>query len=304
VRVLLDALGLDQATYYRWVRREGLGELADAATGKKAAALRATPDEIAAVRRFALDNPLLGYKRLAWKLIDAQVVGLKPHQVYEILAAEELLSRREAVSGPPLKRPEPPSRPDEVWHIDLMYVRIGKRWFYLVDILDGYSRFLVHWSLNPTMTEDTVELTTLEALERLKDRRPGEPKIVHDHGSQFLSKGWQGLLKAKGATSIVIRVAHPESNGRLERLHRTHREEGAASSEHEDYGAAVQAFEEWATYYNWKRPHSALNYLPPGLYYRGDPEAALAKRAAYLERTAAQRRRYWDEENGSSPSTR
>jgi transposase InsO family protein len=300
----LAAIGLDQATYYRWVRREGMGELADAPAGKKTAALRATPEEIAAVRRFALGNPLLGYKRLAWKLIDAQLVGLKPHQVYEILAAEALLSRREAVSGPPLKRPEPPSRPDEVWHIDLMYVRIGKRWFYLVDILDGYSRFLVHWSLNPTMTEETVEMTTLEALERLKERRPGEPKIVHDHGSQFLSKGWQGLLKARGATSIVIRVAHPESNGRLERLHRTHREEGAASSQHEDYGAALKAFEEWADYYNWKRPHSSLNYLPPGVYYRGDPEEALAKRDAYLERTAAQRRRYWDEENVSSPATR
>ena len=174
-----------------------------------------------------------------------------------------------------------------------MYLYVKPRWYYLVDILDGYSRYLVHWKLNITMHADLVMLTVQEALEKLATRRPSEPQLVHDHGSQFISREWRAFVALAGAGDIRTRVAHPESNGRLERLHRTHREEGLIDEEFTDYGKAVAALTRWHEYYNHRRPHSALRYLRPVDYYRGDAEARLAERRQKLQEGLLARQSYW-----------
>ena len=245
------------------------------------------------MRNFALDHPTVGYKRLAWWMVDANVACLRPHQVHRVLAQLDLLGRRGALESMALKRPKPAERPDEQWHIDLMYVGLPAGWFYLVDILDAYSRYLVHWSLNPTMTTDTVTLTVQEALDGLADRRDGEPKIVHDSGSQFVGREWRTFVGAVGLTDIRTRVAHPQSNGRLERLHRTHREEALLGEATESYHAALDAFTRHAIFYNTVRPHTALNYLPPVVYYRGDPEEHRQARESKLARALEARRTFW-----------
>lgn len=174
-----------------------------------------------------------------------------------------------------------------------MYLYIGPRWYYLVNILDGYSRFLVHWSLNLTMLADTVTLTIQQALEGLLERLPGEPRLVHDHGSQFLSREWRVFVEATGVMDIGTRVAHPQSNGRLERPHRTHREEGLTEDDLVNYYRAVDAMVRWSHYYNYERPHSALKHLSPVDHYRGDPAARLAKRERRLAQAAEGRKVYW-----------
>jgi transposase InsO family protein len=250
---------------------------------------------VLAVRRFALRHPALGYKRLTWLMVARGIAYLYPYQVCDILRAVDLLAPRARRNPGLLARPEPPERPDQVWHLDLMYLRIGARWFYLVDILDGYSRYLVHWTLNPTMHAETVTLTVQEALEKLEGQRPaGEPQLVHDHGSQFLSAEWKGFVSAVGSRDIPTRVAHPESNGKLERLHRTHREEGLTEEDLETYHGGLRAMTRWTEYYNDERPHSALKYLPPAVYYRGDPQAELQKREQRLAAGLAARRVYWE----------
>jgi transposase InsO family protein len=89
-------------------------------------------------------------------------------------------------------------------------------------------------------------------------------------------------------------VAHPQSNGRLERLHRSHREEGLDDEALSAYYRALDAMTEWAAYYNYQRPHSALRYLRPIDYYRGDPEARLAEREDKLVAAVAARQAYWE----------
>lgn len=245
------------------------------------------------MRSFALAQPTVGYKRLAWWMVDADVVALRPHQVYRLLSQLNLLDRRGDMKPAALSRPKPAERPDEQWHIDLMYVGLPVGWFYLVDILDAYSRYLVHWSLNPTMTTDTVTLTVQEALDALEVRRDGEPKIVHDNGSQFVGREWRSFVGAVGVTDIRTRVAHPQSNGRLERLHRTHREEALLGEATEGYHAALDAFSRHAVFYNTVRPHTALHCLPPIVYYRGDPDQHRRDRESKLARALQARRAFW-----------
>jgi transposase InsO family protein len=76
-------------------------------------------------------------------------------------------------------------------------------------------------------------------------------------------------------------VAHPESNGRVERLHRTHREEGLVKEAIAGYYQALDAMTAWGEHYNNERPHSALHYLCPVDYYRRDPAARLAERESW-----------------------
>lgn len=256
-----------------------------------------TAAEMKAVCEYALQHPIVGYKRLAWQMVDLNVAYLHPYQVYRILQDHHLLAPGRLLSPPAsLKRPPEPDHPDQIWHIDLMYLFLRPRWYYLVDILDGYGRFLVNWSLNCTMTADTVTLTLQQALEKLEQegfpRHAGEPRMVHDHGSQFSDREWRRFIGGVGLEEIPTRVAHPQSNGRLERLHRTHRQE-CFSEEVGTYGQAVATLQQWATYYNHQRPHSALHYLPPAVYYRGDPQASLQERQEKMRQAAEQRQAYW-----------
>jgi transposase InsO family protein len=174
-----------------------------------------------------------------------------------------------------------------------MYLYIHPRWYYLVDIIDGYSRFMVNWSLNLTMEAETVTMTVQDALEKLENRRKGEPRIVHDHGSQFMSHEWHNFVKGAGITDIKTRVAHPESNGRVERLHRTHREEGLTEEALTGYYTALDAMGHWGKYYNYKRPHSAIKYLVPADYYRGNPDDRIAERKEKLVQAVEVRQAYW-----------
>lgn len=103
-----------------------------------------TPKEVEAVCAFARSHPLTGYKRFCFQMLDQNVVCLRPHQVYGLLANHNLLARRGPQPLPTLGCPPEPDHTDQVWHTDLMYLYIRPRWYYLVDILDGYSLFLVH----------------------------------------------------------------------------------------------------------------------------------------------------------------
>jgi putative transposase len=293
---ILAELNLASATYYRWKRRAEREELTDRIVVPKRDALMPTPKEVEVVCAFALSHPLTGYKRLSFQMLDENVACLRPYQVYRILADHDLLARRGPQPLPVLGRPPQPDHADQVWHTDLMYLYIRGRWYYLVDILDGYSRFLVHWSLNLTMRAETVSLTLQQALETLPHRVAGEPEVVHDHGSQFLSHEWRLLVQASEITDIKTRVAHPQSNGRIERLHRTHREEGLAQTELADYHQALSAMTHWQHFYNYERPHSALSYLRPVDYYRGDPQARLQARAEKLTQAQQARQAYWQQE--------
>jgi transposase InsO family protein len=172
-----------------------------------------------------------------------------------------------------------------------MYLRLRSRWWYLVDILDGYSRYLVHWTLNDSMVAETVSLTVLEALEKWAPNP--KPAIVHDNGSQFVSQEWRTFASFHGLPSIRIRVAHPQSNGRIERLHRTHREEGLIGSDNWNAEQAAEELRRWSHQYNNLRPHGALHGLPPVVYYLGETDAALAQREHFVRVAAQARIHYW-----------
>jgi len=290
---ILADLGLPQATYYRWQTRATTGQLADRVGVPGTVSVPPTPAEVERAVNYAKAHPLLGYKRLTWALVDENVAFLRSWMVYDILAEYDLLGRRrplvEALHCPP-----EPDHPDQRWHTDLMSVKINGRWFCLIDVLDAYSRYLVYWEVLLTMHANAVVRAGQRALETLtQPRRLGEPEIVHDRGPQFVSHEWRVFVQGAQVSDVPTRAHHPQSNGRLERFHRTTHEEGLTEKDQEDLYRAQETMSRWQRYYNHERPHSALHYLHPIDYYRGDPAARLAEREAKLQRAAEERRAYW-----------
>jgi putative transposase len=136
----------------------------------------------------------------------------------------------------------------------------------------------------------------MRPLETLRDRprRPGEPEIVHDGGPQFIGHEWSQFVRATERTNVRTHPYHPQSNGRDERVHRTFREEIPLDETANLYQARA-VIQEYRTYYNERRPHSALHDLCPRDDYRGDPTQLLAEREAKLRAAAERRRQYWEE---------
>ena len=102
--------------------------------------------------------PLEGYRRLAFMMLDADVVAVSPSSVYRVL---KQAGRIERLNGKPSRKGggfQQPLSPHEHWHVDISYLNISGTFYYLCSILDGMSRFIVHWEIHESMTEGQVEI--------------------------------------------------------------------------------------------------------------------------------------------------
>lgn len=283
LRRILSHLGLSKARYREWTKRAARDALQDKPT--RAPIVDGILEaERQAVCAYALAHPKDGYRRLAWQMIDEDVAYLSPSTVYRVLADAELLSRwkRHRPSG---NAPSQPTKPHERWHTDIMYLRIRDNWYFLVTVLDAYSRYVVHWELLTSMHASDVQLVIQEAIERTGAR----PKIVTDNGSQFTGIEFKALVRRFQLEHIRIRTYHPESNGLVERFHRSTRE-ALDSADLTNLLVVRTIIGEWVTQYNTQRLHAGLGYLTPEDYYTGNPDHRRRERAEKLERARARRR--------------
>lgn len=219
--------------------------------------MRSCRREKEAIIAYALAHPKDGYRRLTWQMIDADVACVSPSSVYRTLSDADLLYRwkRSWASG---QAPSRATRPNERWHTDLMYLRVEDSWYFLVTVIDAYSRYVVHWDLLSTMTAAEVRLVIQEAVERTG----AKPQIVSDNGSQFTAADFKHLVRQFDLEHIRIRTYHSESHGVIERFHRSTRE-ALAEAELMNLSRAKGLIELWVQHYNHTRLHASLHYLPP-----------------------------------------
>lgn len=288
VRRILHHLGLSKARYRDWVQRAAAAALADR---RPIAPSREgiLAEEKSAVLAYALAHPKEGYRRLTWQMIDADVACLSESSVYRILNDADLLyrwKRRTSAGTAPAK----PTRPHERWHTDLMYLRIADSWYFLVTVLDAYSRYVVHWELLATMAASDVRLVIQEALERTG----ATPRLVTDNGAQFTAAEFKDLVRRFALEHIRIRTYHPESNGLVERFHRSTRE-ALADATIDNLASARAIIAQWVRHYNDERLHAGLGYLTPAEFYRGNPAARVEERRCKLDMARHERQRINDD---------
>jgi len=244
------------------------------------------------VRRFALAHAQWRHRELAWRMVDQDVVYLSPSTVYRILRAENLVCPWRRRTKRIREEDEKAVRPDERWATDLRYVWVATRFYFLITFIDEYSRYIVYHELLANMEGHTLALAAQAAIERLATGVAGRlralPEIKSDNGSGYISREFAEVLSEHGLTHRRIKPHCPEENGVAERVQRTLGEafEGDPA---ENYAAAVRATDRIVDWYNEDRLHSALGFLRPVDYYRGDPAALQEVRRQKL--AAARHRR-------------
>ena len=288
-RRVCERLGLGWSRYQRWRRLPSEGSPQEPPRPPRPPHPDSPlPWETSATIDFALGHPEDGHRRLAWMMVDEDVAHLSESAVYRILSARDLLYRWARPKRHGAQRPPPTTAPHQRWHTDIMHLRLGDAWYFLVSFLDSYSRYIVHWELLPSMTADRVALAQLEALEKYPDAKP---QIVSDRGCQYTSREYKQLIRRFELVHILCRVAHPQSNGLIERWHRSTREALEDNGAPDTHPTALRAIEAWVDKYNERRLHAGLHYIEPAEYFRGDPAARLTLRKKKLVQARENRRR-------------
>lgn len=219
-----------------------------------------TDDEWERICAFARANPLEGYRRLTFMMLDADVVACSPSSVYRVLKARGLL----AGSSPNVTKKGTgyvqPLQPHQEWHVDYSYLNVAGTFYFLCSILDGFSRFIVHWEIREQMTQADVQTIIQRARERFPDAKP---RIISDNGPQFIAKDFKEFIRIAGMTHVKTSPYYPQSNGKIERWHKTLKGDCIRIQVPLSLDDARRLVTEFTDHYNQTRLHSAIGYVTP-----------------------------------------
>jgi putative transposase len=271
----LKALGISRRSYYRWLKEEAWAKALPAEPVRAVQMYEALPEEKEAVLAYARRHPELRHRELAWRMVDEDVTCLSPSTVYRILKEANLVCPWRRRTKRSREETEKPTRPNERWVTDLMQIVIGGGVYYLVCFMDECSRYIVHHEVLSGMDGKTVSLAGQAAIDQLPKGADGKPidrpVIQSDNGSGYIAREFLLVLKENGLGHHRIKPHCPEENGTMERANRTLRER-LEEEELTDLLQAKDVLAKVIRWYNEERLHSALGYLPPVVYYRGDPK--------------------------------
>jgi len=232
-------------------------------------------------------HPTDGYRRLAFMMLDSDVVAVSPSSVYRVLSGAGLLKRWQPGTSKKGNGFIGPLRAHQHWHVDISYVNIRGTFYYLCSLLDGYSRYIVHWEIRESMTEADVEII----LQRARERFPGQnPRIISDNGPQFIARDFKEYIRISGMSHVKTSAYYPQSNGKIERWHQSLKRECIRPRCPLSIEDARKVVEEFVDYYNTKRLHSAIGYIAPKDKLEGNEKRIFFDRDRKLEQARENRK--------------
>ena len=269
-------IGIARSKYYDWQKRYGKVNEHNAWIPRD---FWLTEHERQAIINYYHDNPLEGYRRLCYMMIDADIAAVSPSSVYRVLSNAGLLNKW---SGKKSKKGTgfvQPLEAHEHWHIDISYINICGTFYYMCSVLDGFSRYIVHWEIREAMKESDVEIILQRAREKFPD---AAPRIISDNGPQFISKDFKEFIRISGMTHVKTSPYYPQSNGKLERYHKTIKSTCIRANTPLSLDDCQRLVTNFVDHYNNKRLHSAIGYVTPTDKLQGRAETILAQRDAKL----------------------
>ena len=293
VKWTLAALGIARRSYYRWLKEEAWAKQRPAEPVPPVPPYEALSEEKQAVLAYARKHPELRHRELAWRMVDEDVAYLSPSTVYRILKQSNLVCPWRRRAKQKKAQEEKATRPDQRWATDVMHIPAGERVYFVMSFLDEYSRYIVHQEVLPGMDGLSTSLAAQRAIETLPKGPDGRPLITpeirSDNGSGYISQEFRVVLRENGLTHRRIQPHCPEENGLMERAHRTLRE-SLEGEELSNYLELERVLARLRRRYNQERLHSALGYLPPWEFYRGDPPHRFEERRVKLFQARHRRR--------------
>jgi RNA-directed DNA polymerase len=295
-RRALVHLGLPKSTYYRWLSRQAEGRLQDSRGGSPTPWNKLRPEEEDKILAQARASPELSARQVALRMVDTEGLYVSESTVFRILKREGLIKPAEIVgfkAGKEYHRKT--KKPNELWATDCAHLKmIDWGWYYLVTVMDDFSRFILAWELKSDMAasslidvvQQAVDLTGMTDVP-VEDRTV----LLSDNGPGYLSRQFGEYLRLVGVRHIVASPYHPQTNGKIERYHRTIKGEInlVPYGMPDELKKAITAFIE---YYNYGRYHEGLGDVTPYDVYTGRHLEVIQRRKEAKSKTLQARRDY------------
>ena len=296
-RVLSECLGnlkIPKSTYYRWQKQ--MTELSSVAT--RTTARSVTPIEFSQVDRLKEEHPEMRHRQIQG-LLQLEGTFLSPSSVYKHLKANgkvEPYARREA----PWKEPHyEVCGANFMWGADWTKMRIGGVRWYLLTMIDFFSRLIIHYEIVPTVNAGHIKELYQMGLSNFNiplnlDRKP---ELRLDRGSPNTAKVTKQFFKDIDADLSYARVRRPTDNALTERFYRTiKQEEIYIVGDYQDLPTAKEVIGEYIEWYNVKRPHQALwNFTPHMVHEMNNKTELMNVLKELKQKTWTTREYYWAE---------
>lgn len=281
---LVGWLELSRSKFYAWKKRYGK---ANEHNGLVRRDFWLHEWEHEAIIQYFIAHPNEGYRRLAYMMLDADIVAVSPSTVYRTLKGAGLLDMHKVKPSKKGTGFVQPLGPHEHWHIDITYVNLSGTFYYLCCVLDGFSRYIAHWELREAMKEADIELI----VQRAREQFPGfKPRLISDNGPQFIAKDFKEYIRLSGMTHVRTAPYYPQSNGKQERMQATLKKECIREKCPRTIEEAARWLGDYVDYYNSQRLHSAIGYIAPLAMLEGRQKEIHQTRDHKLE-AARERRR-------------
>ena len=306
-------LGLSRSTFYRWQRRywdQGEQGLQDRKPEPGAVWNRLRPEEQAVILETALQLPDLSPRELACHVTDHAGFTVSEASVYRVLKRHGLNRSITLIGFPAGKEYRvKTTAPNQMWQSDCSYYFVvGWGWYYSIEVLDDFSRFVLASDLKADMTAESISDVVEAAVAFTGMRRvpiEDRTKLLSDRGSGYLARVFEEYLRMLEIRHIYCAPHHPQTNGKIERFHETLRARMNllvyTSPDH-----LRRTMQDFIDYYNHRRYHEGIGNVTPADVYYGLREQILKRREELKQRTIQQRLRYnlgrWNQELTGGPN--
>lgn len=297
VKQTLEELQVPRSTFYDWYRRyQELGP--DGLKDKHSKGdqfWNRIPDPVRKqIVDLALKYPEEAPRQLTYRFIDENAYFVSESSVYRILKGYDMIESPafEVVTAKD-KFDNPTKRVNEMWQTDFtQFLVIDWGWYYLSTVLDDYSRYILAYTLSPTMNakdaEDTLKIALAKAgIDKVKVYH--KPRLLSDNGPAYHSADLAKFLKERRIKHIHGAPYHPMTQGKIERWHRSMKNVVKLQNYYSP-SELERAISEWVAYYNNQRYHESLDNVTPADVYFGRDKEVLKKRNKLKEQTMTLRR--------------
>lgn len=297
VNKTLGQLGIHKSTFYNWYhlyQKHGPEGLYPLQRSNRQQWNSIPQEQKNLVVEVALDYPELSPREISCRLCDVQQMFISESSVYRILKSKGLITTPDYIlMAASNEFSDQTFFANQMWQTDFTYFKIlGWGWYYLSTILDDYSRYIIHWELCQNMTADDVKRSIDQALVKAKLTNKQKPKLklLSDNGSCYVASELKDYLKKKKIIPVHGRPHHPQTQGKIERYHRSMKNVVKLDNYYfpDELKDAIQQF---VQYYNHRRYHESLNNVTPADVYFGRQEEILKNREFVKQKAIVHRRK-------------
>ena len=287
---VLRELGVPRSNYYRWIKQQQRSPAQERVPWN-----RLSDAEAETVLGVARAYPEWSSRQIAAWITDNLEFSVSEASAYRLLRREGLVSRIELPDPASAEYRFKTSGPHQLWATDASYFRVaGWGYYYMVSVMDDFSRFILAWRLQIDMTSPSLIDVVQDAVDRtgmndvpVEDRA----KLLSDNGSGYISRAFQEYVQLVGIRHIFAAPYHPQTNGKLERYHQTLKR--SVNQVPYDVPTDLQcAIEKFVEFYNFRRYHKALQDVTPADMLAGRRDQILKRRKEAKTRSLERRKEH------------